>query len=238
MTPQEQSRIARDIAHLAPIIPVLVVEDVAHARPLAEALVRGHLPALEVTLRTPAALDAIAAMAGGAGRRRGCRHAAHAPGRPRGQGGGREVRRLARRHRHADRGLHRRGPAAPARGRHRVGGDALLERGYDMLKFFPAEAAGGAPYLKSLAGPLPQVSFCPTGGVSTANALDYLRLPNVICAGGSWVAPARCRPRGLGRDRGAGAGRGRAPLGGEGPSGQLPPSGIPPLGETAPNTKA
>jgi 2-dehydro-3-deoxyphosphogluconate aldolase/(4S)-4-hydroxy-2-oxoglutarate aldolase len=63
MTPLEQSRIARDIAHLAPIIPVLVVEDVAHARPLAEALVRGHLPALEVTLRTPAALDAIAAMA-------------------------------------------------------------------------------------------------------------------------------------------------------------------------------
>jgi 2-dehydro-3-deoxyphosphogluconate aldolase/(4S)-4-hydroxy-2-oxoglutarate aldolase len=73
---------------------------------------------------------------------------------------------------------------------------ALFERGYDMLKFFPAEAAGGAAYLKSLAGPLPQVAFCPTGGVSTGNALDYLRLPNVICAGGSWVAPAAMQAAG------------------------------------------
>jgi hypothetical protein len=124
MTPLEQSRIARDIAHLAPIIPVLVIEDVAHARPLAEALVRGHLPALEVTLRTPAALDAIAAMAEVPGGVVGAGTLLTPRGRPRGQGGGREVRRLAGGHRHADRGLHRRGPAAPARGRHRVGGDA------------------------------------------------------------------------------------------------------------------
>jgi 2-dehydro-3-deoxyphosphogluconate aldolase/(4S)-4-hydroxy-2-oxoglutarate aldolase len=65
----------------------------------------------------------------------------------------------------------------------------LLERGYDMLKFFPAESSGGAPALKSLASPLPQIRFCPTGGVSPANAESYLSLPNVVCAGGSWVAP-------------------------------------------------
>jgi len=66
---------------------------------------------------------------------------------------------------------------------------ALLERGYDMLKFFPAEASGGAPALKAIGAPLPQISFCPTGGVSMSNANSYLSLPNVVCAGGSWVAP-------------------------------------------------
>ena len=66
----------------------------------------------------------------------------------------------------------------------------LLARGYDMLKFFPAEAAGGAPALKALGAPLPQIAFCPTGGVGPGNAARYLALPNVPCAGGSWVAPA------------------------------------------------
>ena len=66
----------------------------------------------------------------------------------------------------------------------------MLEKGYDLLKFFPAEASGGAPALKAIGAPLPQIAFCPTGGVSLANANDYLSLPNVICAGGSWVAPA------------------------------------------------
>ncbi len=66
---------------------------------------------------------------------------------------------------------------------------ALLERGYSVQKFFPAEAAGGAKVLKSLASALPQITFCPTGGVSPANAPDYLALPNVACVGGSWVAP-------------------------------------------------
>jgi 2-dehydro-3-deoxyphosphogluconate aldolase/(4S)-4-hydroxy-2-oxoglutarate aldolase len=65
----------------------------------------------------------------------------------------------------------------------------LLERGYDMLKFFPAEASGGAPALKAIGAPLPQISFCPTGGVSPENAQSYLSLANVVCAGGSWVAP-------------------------------------------------
>ena len=66
----------------------------------------------------------------------------------------------------------------------------MLERGYEVAKFFPAEANGGAPALKSFAGPLPQVSFCPTGGVTPKNAPDYLKLPNVLCVGGSWVAEA------------------------------------------------
>jgi 2-dehydro-3-deoxyphosphogluconate aldolase/(4S)-4-hydroxy-2-oxoglutarate aldolase len=72
----------------------------------------------------------------------------------------------------------------------------LLARGYDMLKFFPAEAAGGVAYLKSLAGPLPRIAFCPTGGVSADNASDYLTLPNVVCVGGSWVAPAEMQDSG------------------------------------------
>lgn len=65
----------------------------------------------------------------------------------------------------------------------------LLERGYSVQKFFPAEAAGGAKFLKSLASPLPQIRFCPTGGVNLGNAMDYLSLPNVLCVGGSWVVP-------------------------------------------------
>jgi 2-dehydro-3-deoxyphosphogluconate aldolase/(4S)-4-hydroxy-2-oxoglutarate aldolase len=67
----------------------------------------------------------------------------------------------------------------------------LLERGYDMLKFFPAEASGGAPALKAIGAPLPQITFCPTGGVSPENVESYLSLPNVLCAGGSWVAPKK-----------------------------------------------
>jgi 2-dehydro-3-deoxyphosphogluconate aldolase/(4S)-4-hydroxy-2-oxoglutarate aldolase len=196
MTPLEQSRIARDIAHLAPIIPVLVIEDVAHARPLAEALVRGHLPALEVTLRTEAALDAIAAMAEVPGGVVGAGtlltpqdvRAAKAAGAKFGVSPGATDTLIE---------------ACIAEGLPLLPGAAtaseamrLFERGYDMLKFFPAEAAGGAPYLKSLAGPLPQVAFCPTGGVSTANAPEYLALPNVICAGGSWVAPAAMQTAG------------------------------------------
>jgi len=72
----------------------------------------------------------------------------------------------------------------------------LLSRGYDMLKFFPAEASGGAPALKAIGAPLPQITFCPTGGISPANASAYLSLPNVLCAGGSWVAPKELVSRG------------------------------------------
>ena len=196
MTPSEQSRVARDIAHLAPIIPVLVVDDVAFARPLAQALVAGGLPALEVTLRTPVALDAIAAMAEVPGGVVGAGtlitpqdvHDAKAAGAKFGVSPG-VTDALIDACAAADL------PLLPGAA---TSSEAmrLLDHGYDMLKFFPAEAAGGAAFLKALAGPLPQIAFCPTGGVTTENARDYLALPNVLCAGGSWVAPASLQQSG------------------------------------------
>lgn len=189
MTPQDASKRAREICELAPIVPVLVVNEVAHARPLAEALVAGGLPALEVTLRTPAALEVIAEMAKVPGGVVGAGTLvtpqdvknAKSAGAQFGVSPGATDALLA---------------ACEAEGLPLLAGAAtaseamrLFERGYDVLKFFPAEASGGAPALKALGGPLPQISFCPTGGVSPQNAMSYLSLPNVICAGGSWVAP-------------------------------------------------
>ncbi|WP_298917838.1 bifunctional 4-hydroxy-2-oxoglutarate aldolase/2-dehydro-3-deoxy-phosphogluconate aldolase [uncultured Roseobacter sp.] len=190
MTPQDASRRAREICGLAPIVPVLVVNDVTHARPLAEALVAGGLPALEVTLRTPVALDVIAEMAKvtggvvGAGTLVTVQDVknAKAAGATFGVSPGATDALI---------------DACEAEELPLLAGAAtaseamrLYERGYDMLKFFPAEASGGAPALKAIGGPLPQISFCPTGGVSPQNAASYLSLPNVICAGGSWVAPS------------------------------------------------
>lgn len=189
MTPAQASIAAREICAMAPIVPVLVVHDVAHARPLAEALVAGGLPALEVTLRTPAALEVIAEMAKVDGGVVGAGtlltpedvSRAKAAGARFGVSPG-ATQRLMEACEAAD--LPTLFGAATA-----SEAMALYERGYDMLKFFPAEASGGAPALKSLASPLPQISFCPTGGVSPQNAKSYLSLPNVLCAGGSWVAP-------------------------------------------------
>ncbi|MEP2891494.1 MAG: bifunctional 4-hydroxy-2-oxoglutarate aldolase/2-dehydro-3-deoxy-phosphogluconate aldolase [Tateyamaria sp.] len=189
MTAKAAATRAREICALAPIVPVLVVEDVDHARPLAEALVAGGLPALEVTLRTPAALEVIAAMASVKGGVVGAGtlvtpddvRAAKEAGAQFGVSPGATDALIA---------------ACEAEGLPLLPGAAtaseamaLLERGYDMLKFFPAEASGGAPALKGIGAPLPQISFCPTGGVSMANANSYLSLSNVVCAGGSWVAP-------------------------------------------------
>ncbi len=189
MTPNEQSQAALAVCQLAPVIPVLVIEDIAHARPLAEALVAGGLPALEVTLRTDCALDAIAAMAQvdgavlGAGtvlsaaqmadaRAAGARFAVAPGATP-------ALIDAARMHEL---------PLLPgAQTCSEV--MTLLEQGYSVQKFFPAEAIGGAAALKAIAGPLPQVTFCPTGGITVARAPDYLSLPNVACVGGSWVAP-------------------------------------------------
>lgn len=190
MTPQDASKRAREICALAPIVPVLVVNDVSHAKPLAAALVAGGLPALEVTLRTPAALEVIREMSKVPGGIVGAGtlitpedvRAAKAAGATFGVSPGATEVLLA---------------ACEAEDLPLLAGAAtaseamwLLERGYDMLKFFPAEASGGAPALKAIGAPLPQISFCPTGGVSPENASTYLSLPNVICAGGSWVAPA------------------------------------------------
>jgi 2-dehydro-3-deoxyphosphogluconate aldolase/(4S)-4-hydroxy-2-oxoglutarate aldolase len=189
MTPQQASLRALEIAALAPIIPVLVVDDVAHARPLAEALVAGGLPALEVTLRTPAALDVIREMAKVPGGVVGAGtlltpadvQAAKEAGATFGVSPG-ATDKLLDACEEADLPLLPGAATATEAMR-------LLERGYTMLKFFPAEASGGAPALKSIGAPIPQISFCPTGGVSMKNANDYLSLPNVLCAGGSWVAP-------------------------------------------------
>ncbi len=196
MTPQDASRRAEELCRLAPVIPVLVVEDAAHARPLAQALVAGGLPVLEVTLRTPAALDAIAAMAEVHGGAVGAGtlltpkdvRDARAAGATFGVSPGATPALLE---------------ACEAEGLPLLPGAAtasevmaLLERGYSVQKFFPAEVAGGIKALKSLGGPIPQVRFCPTGGIGMANAPDYLALPNVLCCGGSWVAPADLVARG------------------------------------------
>lgn len=190
MTPSQASAEARRICALAPIVPVLVVHDVAHARPLAEALVAGGLPALEVTLRTDAALDVIAEMAKVEGGIVGAGTLLTAEDVARAKAAGARfgvspgaTPALLDACEAADL------PTLPGAATASEA-MALLERGYDMLKFFPAEASGGAPALKALASPLPQISFCPTGGVSPQNASGYLSLPNVVCAGGSWVAPA------------------------------------------------
>ncbi len=189
MTPNDASREAERICALAPVIPVLVVENLADARPLAEALVAGGLPALEVTLRTDAALSVIREMAKVAGGVVGAgtlltpddvKRAVDAGARF-GVSPGATDALLA---------------ACEAEGLALLPGAAsaseamaLLERGYSVQKFFPAGPAGGPPFLKALSSPLPQIRFCPTGGVSPDTAPDYLALANVLCVGGSWVAP-------------------------------------------------
>ena len=189
MTPQTVSLETEKLCRLAPVIPVLVIEDAAKARPLARALVAGGLPVLEVTLRTPAALDAIREMAqvpGGvvgagtlltpddvaAAKQAGARFGV-SPG---------ATDRLLDAVEAADMPLL---PGAATASE----AMALLERGYSVQKFFPAEANGGAPALKSIGAPIPQVRFCPTGGVSLKNASTYMGLSNTLCVGGSWVAP-------------------------------------------------
>ncbi len=190
MTPKEASERTREVAALAPIIPVLTVDDPDTADELAEALIAGGLPALEVTLRTPAALECIRRMAQVPGGVVGVGtlmspadvRAAKAAGARFGVSPGATDAILA---------------AAEAEGLPMLPGSAtateamrLLERGYDFMKFFPAGTSGGAPALRALSAPLAAIKFCPTGGVSLSNAPDYLSLPNVLCAGGSWVAPA------------------------------------------------
>ncbi len=189
MTPAEQSLKAAEICRLAPVVPVLVIDDLAHARPLAEALVKGGLPALEVTLRTPAALDAIKAMAEVPGGVVGAGtlltpadvKAAKAAGAKFGVSPGATERLLQACAEHDLPLLPGAATASEIM--------ALLEKGYTVQKFFPAEQAGGAAYLKSIGSPIPQVMFCPTGGISLKLAPDYLGLGNILCVGGSWVAP-------------------------------------------------
>ncbi len=174
----------------APVVPVMVIDNLKDAVPLARALVNGGLPVLEITLRTDAALDCIKAIVAevegaivGSGtvltpqqlrqsRKAGCVFAV-SPGSTGKLLGAAEDEDIAL--------LPGAATASEAM--------ALLEWGYAIQKFFPAEAAGGAAYLASLASPLPQIKFCPTGGITPALAPSYLKLSNVITLGGSWMAP-------------------------------------------------
>ncbi len=189
MTPTESSHQAEQICRLAPVIPVLVVDDAEIAHDLAQALVAGGLPALEVTLRTPAALEVIREMAQveggvvGAGTLLTVEDVVEAKeaGALFGVTPGTTDRLL-------DAALDAELPLLPGSA---TASEAmqLLERGFFVQKFFPAEASGGVPALKAIGAPIPQVLYCPTGGVSLTNANDYLALPNTVCVGGSWVAP-------------------------------------------------
>jgi 2-dehydro-3-deoxyphosphogluconate aldolase / (4S)-4-hydroxy-2-oxoglutarate aldolase len=178
------------IMRTAPVIPVIVIEDANDAALLAEALVAGGLPVLEVTLRTPAALDAIRAMR-------------QVPGAIVGAGTVTNERQLeaaleAGSEFIVSPGLTEPlGRAAIASGVPFLPGVATagdIMRGLDMglshFKFFPAMAAGGLPALKALAAPFADVRFCPTGGIGLATAPEWLAFPPVLCVGGSWVSPA------------------------------------------------
>lgn len=180
----------KSILQAAPVIPVLVVEDWKSAVPLARALVAGGLSAIEITLRTPAALEALRAVA------------AEVEGAQAGAGT------VLDHHQFAD-AVHAGARFVVSPGANSALLDAaaefetpflpgsstaseamtLFEYGYALQKFFPAEPAGGVPYLKALASPLPGIRFCPTGGIDAKNAASYLALANVVCVGGSWVAP-------------------------------------------------
>ncbi len=189
MTPEIASQKARAVCELAPVIPVLVIHDVAVARPLAEALVAGGLPALEVTLRTACALDVIREMAQVEGGVVGAGtlltpadvDAAVKAGAKFGVSPG-ATDTILQTCEDADLPLL---PGAATSSEVM----RLMERGYTTQKFFPAEANGGAPALKAIGAPLPQVKFCPTGGITAASAPTYLGLSNTLCVGGSWVAP-------------------------------------------------
>jgi 2-dehydro-3-deoxyphosphogluconate aldolase/(4S)-4-hydroxy-2-oxoglutarate aldolase len=178
-----------DVLTLAPVIPVITIEDVAYARPVAEALVAGGLRALEVTLRTPVALDAIRQMSlvegaiVGAGTvlseadlaaslDAGARFAV-SPGLTRGL---------------AEKAIRLGTPFLPGvqTASDIIGG---LELGLSRFKFFPATAAGGIPALKALSAPFRQCRFCPTGGITQETARDWLALDAVACVGGSWLVP-------------------------------------------------
>ena len=191
MTRDYQKGLAEALA-LAPVVPVMVIENVADAVPLARALVKGGLPVLEITLRTANAMDCIRAIIAevegaivGSGtvltpqqlrdsERLGCKFAVSpgATGKLLGAGEDYDIALL---------------PGGVTASECM----ALLEWGYTIQKFFPAEPAGGVAYVSSLASPLPQIRFCPTGGINLDKAPAYLKLPNVITVGGSWMAPKK-----------------------------------------------
>lgn len=177
------------IMRMAPVIPVLVIEDPAHAVPIAEALVAGGLPVLEVTLRTAAALDVIRAMKRVSGAVVGAGTVLNPDDLEASLDAGAEfivspglTKKLAK-------------AAAKAKAPFLPGtanaSDIMhgLDLGLTRFKFFPAEASGGIAALKAIAAPFGQARFCPTGGITQATAGDWLALDAVLCVGGSWLVP-------------------------------------------------
>lgn len=186
------------LLRMAPVVPVLVINNLDNALPLARALVKGGLPLLEITLRTEAALEAIELIAAevegavvGAGTvldndqleavaRRGAKFAVSPGVTDSLLAAAKDI------------------PTVPLLPGTATASEVmrLLDHGFEFMKFFPAEQAGGASYLNSLASPLPKASFCPTGGVTLEKAAGYLKLDNVVCVGGSWVAPKEAVEKG------------------------------------------
>jgi len=179
-----------DLLRRTPVVPVLTIERIADAVPLARALVAGKLPVLEVTLRTPVALEAARAIA------------AEVPEAMVGIGTVTEIPDIRQALAAGAKFLVSPGtppPLAAALAQVPVPvlpgcatvseAMALAAHGFPVVKFFPAEAAGGIAFLKAIAAPLPDLKFCPTGGIDQRNAQNYLALPNVVAVGGSWPAP-------------------------------------------------
>ncbi len=179
-----------DIMTLAPVIPVLVIHDVAHARPIAEALVEGGLPVLEVTLRTPAALDVIREMSKVEGAVVGAGTVLNPDDvKASVDAGARFLVSPGLTEPLANAAIASCVPFLPGTAN---AGDVMrgLDMGLTHFKFFPATANGGIPALKALAAPLFKARFCPTGGITEQTAADWLALDAVLCVGGSWVVPA------------------------------------------------
>lgn len=186
----DQSQPIASVLDAVPVMPVVVIDDVADAVPVARALVEGGLPAIELTLRTPVALEAMRAIA------------AEVPDILLGAG---TVTTAEQARAAADAGARFLvSPGATPRLLDAMGETglpflagtssisevlAVLETGVTEMKFFPAEASGGVAWLKAVAGPVPQARFCPTGGITSGTAPSYLALPNVGCVGGSWLTP-------------------------------------------------
>lgn len=191
MSNEAKQKLVEATLRLAPVVPVVIIDDASKAVGMARALVAGGVPAIEVTLRTPAALDAVRAIAAevegafvGVGTvltahdlenayKAGARFAVSPGSAPR----------------LLDAADDSELPLLPGAATSSEAME-LLERGYRFQKFFPAVPAGGAKLIGAWASPLPQIRFCPTGGIGLANATEFLSLPNVVCVGGSWLTPA------------------------------------------------
>lgn len=183
------SESVENVMRLAPVIPVLVIEDIEHALPVAEALVAGGLPALEVTLRTPCALEAIRVMKQVPGAVVGAGTVLNPTDLDKAIDAGAEfIVSPGLTPALGEAALRREIPFLPGTAN---ASDMMLalDLGLTRLKFFPAMANGGTPALKAIAGPFGQLRFCPTGGITLATAPEWLALDAVLCVGGSWVVP-------------------------------------------------